>query len=245
MVAGAGAHVEEQGMIPRSQVAELSNAIPFWISLGLVPLAILGATQGGWTLILLPLAAWWLTAALDALAGLNLENADPETPEDDLFWYRLLTMIWFPIQFCLIFGMIAYATTAGHLSGLEKILLFFGVGVASGTVGIVFSHELMHQKNRLERWLADLLLATVLYSHFRSEHLLVHHRYVGTPRDAVTARYNEGFHRYFFRVLPESYVSAFREPRRRGSPGRGGRGTMRRTRSGATGRCRAAASLWR
>jgi alkane 1-monooxygenase len=104
---------------------------------------------------------------------------------------------------------------AGHLSGLEKILLFFGVGVASGTVGIVFSHELMHQKNRLERWLADLLLATVLYSHFRSEHLLVHHRYVGTPRDAVTARYNEGFHRYFFRVLPESYVSAFREEKAR------------------------------
>ena len=32
----------------------------------------------------------------------------------------------------------------------------------------------------------------VLYSHFRSEHLLVHHRYVGTPRDPVTARYNEG-----------------------------------------------------
>jgi alkane 1-monooxygenase len=26
-----------------------------------------------------------------------------------------------------------------------------------------------------------MLLAMVLYSHFRSEHLLVHHRYVGTP----------------------------------------------------------------
>ena len=41
--------------------------------------------------------------------------------------------------------------------------------------------------------LGDLLLAMVLYGHFRTEHLLVHHPHVGTPRDTVTARYNEGF----------------------------------------------------
>ena len=68
----------------------------------------------------------------------------------------------------------------------------------------------MHQRNRLERNLADFLLAMVLYSHFRSEHLLVHHRYVGTPRDPVTARYNEGFHRFYPRVLQQCWLSAFR-----------------------------------
>jgi alkane 1-monooxygenase len=84
------------------------------------------------------------------------------------------------------------------------------MGVLSGTVGINYSHELMHQKSRLERWLADLLLAMVLYSHFRSEHLLVHHRHVATPRDPVTARYNEGFHRFYPRVLRQCWLSAFR-----------------------------------
>ncbi|MGB0799528.1 MAG: fatty acid desaturase, partial [Planktomarina sp.] len=82
-------------------------------------------------------------------------------------------------------------TQAVHLSGLEKFGLFCGMGVISGTIGINYSHELMHQKSRIERWMADILLAMVLYSHFRSEHLLVHHRYVGTPKDPVTARYNE------------------------------------------------------
>ena len=53
----------------------------------------------------------------------------------------------------------------------------------------------------------------VLYSHFRSEHLLVHHRYVGTPRDPVTARYNENFHAFFLRVLRECPPSAFRAER--------------------------------
>jgi alkane 1-monooxygenase len=87
------------------------------------------------------------------------------------------------------------------------------MGILSGTIGIVYAHELMHQKNRWERWLGDILMAMALYGHFRSEHLLVHHRHVGTPRDAVTARYNEGFHRFFLRVLPECLASAFRAER--------------------------------
>ena len=46
--------------------------------------------------------------------------------------------------------------------------------------------------------------------HFRTEHLLVHHPYVGTPRDTVTARYNEGFHRAYFRILCTGFGSAWR-----------------------------------
>ena len=114
-----------------------------------------------------------------------------------------------PLQFLSLFGLIWYVTQTGHLNGWEKFGVFFGVGVMTGTVGINYSHELMHQKNGFERGLGDLLLSMVLYSHFRSEHLLVHHRYVGTPRDPVTARYNEGFHRFYPRVLRESLISAF------------------------------------
>ena len=183
-------------------------ALPFWSSLALVPLALWGAWAGGWTVVLLPLATWYLFSFLDALTGLNLENADPDTPEDALTWYRAITLIWPPVQFILLFWMIWYVAGADHLSALEKIVLFFGVGVITGTVGINYSHELMHQRPRGERFLGDALLAMVLYSHFRSEHLLVHHRYVATPRDPVTARYNEGFHRFFPRVLRECYASA-------------------------------------
>lgn len=196
-------------MIPAEHLARFRNAAPFWLSLSLIPMAWVGAIYGGWWLALLPLSAWWLFTLLDALTGLNLENGDPETGDDDLFWYRAITMLWFPVQFVTIYGLIWYVTRSDHLSGFEMLVLFFGVGVISGTVGIVYSHELLHQKNKLERWLGDLLLASVLYSHFRSEHLLVHHRHVATPRDAVTARYNEGFHRFFIRVLRECPVSAW------------------------------------
>lgn len=195
---------------PTPAIRSLRNALPFWLSLGMIPLAVLGATVGGWTTALLPVYGWMLVTLLDALLGLNEENPDPATPEADLLWYRVITMIWFPIQFVTVFGLIWWVTHTDHLGTLETLVLFFGIGVISGTVGIVYSHELLHQKNRVERWLGDLLLASVLYSHFRTEHLLVHHRHVGTPRDAVTARYNEGFHRFFFRVLRECPASAWR-----------------------------------
>ena len=211
-------------MIPAPQVARLSRAMPFWMSLLLIPVAILGALHGGWTVILLPVMTWYFFSILDAFLGLYTENADLDTSEDQLTWYKAITLIWAPLQFGLLFWMIWYVTGPGdaHLSALETIVLFFGVGVITGTVGINYSHELMHQKDRGERFLGDLLLAMVLYSHFRSEHLQVHHRHVGTPRDPVTARYNEGFHRFFPRVLRGSFLSAFRAERdllaRKGRP---------------------------
>lgn len=199
--------------IPADRLTRISRALPFWLSLILIPVAWLGAVQGGWTVVLLPIITWYFFTLLDALLGLNGENADPQTEEGKLTWYRAITLIWAPVQFVTLFGLIWYVSHTGHLSSLEKILLFFGVGVITGTVGINYSHELMHQKNKTERGLADLLLAMVLYSHFRSEHLLVHHRHVGTPRDPVTARYNEGFHRFFPRVLRQSLISAFNAER--------------------------------
>ena len=190
-------------------LSKLSGALPFWASLGLIPLSLLGAYLGGWAVLLMPIGTWGAFALLDAIIGQTTASADPETPDADLYLYRLITLIWFPLQATLLFGLIWYTTRAPHLDTLEKIGIFFGMGIASGTIGITYAHELMHQKSKAERWLADLLMASVLYSHFRSEHLRVHHIHIGTPKDAVTARYNEGFHRYFPRVLWQCARSAW------------------------------------
>ena len=209
-------------MISPSQTARFTRALPFALSLVLVPLPWIGAIQGGPWVLLSPIVTWYVVSLLDVFSGLNTQNADPDTEEDALFWYRLIVMVWTPVQVILLYSILWYTVRADHLSVLEKIVNTFGLGVITGTVGIVYAHELLHQKNKLERWLGDLLLAMVLYSHFRSEHLLVHHRYVGTPRDPVTARYNEGFHRFYFRVLHQSLRSAFKAERqmlaRKGKP---------------------------
>ena len=195
--------------VPAAKVAKFTSALPFALSLLLVPLVMFAAYRGGWTVLLLPVSTWFLYSVIDIFTGLNTDNADLETSDDQLYWYRLITMVWAPLQFAVIFGMLYYVTRADHLNGWEQYFLFIGVGVMTGTIGINYSHELMHQKPRIERNMADALLAMVLYSHFRSEHMLVHHRYVGTPRDPVTARYGEGFWRFFVRVLRACPRSAF------------------------------------
>ena len=223
-------------MRPAHPFQQLRAALPFWASLLMLPVVGIVAGIGGWTLILVPLASWWLFSVLDLIIGSDTTNPDPATPERDLFWHRLITLIWPVLQAILIFGMIAYATRAAHLNTVEKVALFFGVGVISGTIGIVYAHELMHQRNRVERALGDVLMAMTLYGHYRSEHLLVHHTHVGTPRDAVTGRYNEGFHRFFSRVLRDSARSAWRAETAMQAR-RGTRDGIPRTRSGAIGRC--------
>ncbi|HSG35910.1 MAG TPA: alkane 1-monooxygenase [Paracoccaceae bacterium] len=196
--------------MPANSTASFAKALPFWISLLFPPLVWWVCQTGGWAILSLPAGAMALFILIDAVAGATQDSLDPETAEADLFWYRLITLVWAPLQFVMIFGALAAVAPSGDLSTFEKWGIFVGVGFVAGAIGIVYAHELMHQKPKIERLMGDLLMCMVLYGHFRTEHLLVHHRYVGTPRDAVTARYNESFYRFFLRVLPGSLISAFR-----------------------------------
>ncbi len=190
-------------------INSLKRALPFWASLVLIPAVWIAAIFGAWTVLLVPAVTWLTFSVLDVFAGLETANPDIDTPDRDLFWYRLITLIWAPLQAITLFTVLAYITSSGHLVWWEKLGVAFGLGIMVGTIGIVYAHELMHQQSKLERWLGDILMAMAQYGHFRSEHLIVHHRYVATPRDAVTARYNEGFHSFFMRVLPQSFLSAW------------------------------------
>ena len=184
-------------------------ALPFWLSLSLVPLIALAAWQGGWWLAAVSLYTIGLITILDSVLELDTANADPMTQERHLFWHKLVTWVWPPMQFALVFGGLGWAVH-GNLGTGEAVALMAVIGVATGAIGINFAHELIHQRTRFEPRLGEFLLTMVLYGHFRSEHVLVHHRHVATPRDPVTARYNEGFHRYFPRVLWQQVVSAWR-----------------------------------
>lgn len=198
------------------------GAARFAVSLVLAPLVIVSAVFGGWTIVLVQFYGLVISSILDRILGNNNTNPDPETEEAALRGHRLLTMIWLPIQIFFVYFAIAAATRFGHLTGFEAVLLMVAVGIASSEVGIVYAHELIHQKNRLERTIGDALLAMVLFGHFRTKHLLIHHRYVGTPADPVTARYNEGFYAFFPRAVYQGFLAAWKleaeRLRRKGLP---------------------------
>ncbi len=123
--------------------------------------------------------------------------------------YKIILYIWPLIQMFLIFGTLIVIFKFNHLNFYESAALMLVVGIVTGAVGITFAHELMHQSNKKERFLADILMGMAMYGHFRTEHLLVHHRHVGTKGDAVTARFNESFYLFFLRVIPECLKSAW------------------------------------
>ncbi|MEO1551518.1 MAG: alkane 1-monooxygenase [Pseudomonadota bacterium] len=182
------------------QSVGLVQALPFWMSMLFVPMMIAACLWGGWFIAVIPIYGWIVMSVLDRFVGVDQRNIDPNTTVS-LTPYRLITLIWLPIQAALIFGPLMVVSWTDHLSFSERVWLMVVAGVTSGSIGINYAHELVHQRNRAEQRLGEGLLALVLYGHFKSEHVLVHHRYVGTPRDPVTARYNEHFYRFFARVV--------------------------------------------
>ena len=78
-------------MIASDTLSRWQSALPFWVSYLLIPLIWMTTTAGGWWVLLVPLSTWWVFAVLDRLTGLNLENADPDTPDAGLQWYIWLT----------------------------------------------------------------------------------------------------------------------------------------------------------
>lgn len=183
-------------------------AVAFSISFAMPVLIALAATWGGLWLLGPPIYGWIATTVLDRFVGLNESNPDPQTDDRVLFWHRFVTWAWIPMQVAVIVYCF-YAAQAGHLSDREQIYLMVGLGIATGGIGITYAHELIHSKNVWERRGGELLLGSVLYGHFTTEHLYNHHRYVGTPKDPVTARYNEGFWRFFPRAVWGSAASAW------------------------------------
>ncbi|QHQ36762.1 alkane 1-monooxygenase [Algicella marina] len=185
------------------------RALPFWMSLLFVPMIAISGYYGGIAILLVPFYTWIVVTVLDMVSGLEIGNMDPQTQDKELFWYKAITMLWLPVQVAIIFGALIMAFWSDHLSLPEQLLLMISVGIVTGSVGINYAHELIHQKNRLEQFLGEWLLISTCYGHFRSEHIYVHHRYIGTPRDPVTARYDEDFYHFFPRVMIGQVTSAW------------------------------------
>ena len=57
--------------IPAATVTRINSALPFWLSLALVPVVIVSALYGGWTVALMPIASWGMFSLLDAIVGKN------------------------------------------------------------------------------------------------------------------------------------------------------------------------------
>lgn len=177
----------------------------FLLPLILPPLVPLGWWLGGAWILLLPVFVWIVLPVVDWLVGPDRRNPDSQqvaTMERDPLYLWMLYL-----QVPVVLATIAWAATvAVAASPLAFIGLAAAVGLVSGGIGIVVAHELGHRRGRVDRILAQALLASVAYAHFLIEHNKGHHARVATPADPATARFGEGFWRYF----PRSVIGQLR-----------------------------------
>jgi len=123
------------------------------------------------------------------------------------------------LQFAIVAGFVRMVTLQGfwHVDTLVGVFL---VGINSGYSGIVVAHELVHRPQAHLQLLGRLVLGSVLYEHFYTEHIRGHHSRVGTAGDPATARFGETAIGFLRRTVPRQLRSAWRlEIKRLGDEG--------------------------
>ncbi len=119
------------------------------------------------------------------------------------------------LVYLLAFMQLVSIVALGHMFSqttvfsADMLMVLIVVGGNSG-FSIITAHELIHRSKRSEQWLGRLLLCTVLYEHFYTEHLRGHHVRVGTAEDPATARFGESFRDFYRRTVPAQFRSAWR-----------------------------------
>jgi alkane 1-monooxygenase len=175
------------------------------LALPAVPLGAIAATlaSGSEWFLLAPLAFFYgIVPALDALVGEDTSNP-PEALVPQLSadrFYRRLTWATVPLYFATLV-VAAWFVGTQPLSVWATLAVALSVGFYSGSA-ITVGHELGHKKEKLERWLAKIVLAVPAYGHFWVEHNRGHHRDVATPEDPASSRFGENIYGFALREMP-------------------------------------------
>ena len=190
------------------------NALPHFLPLGIFPLIAVALIYGGWW-IAAPVAFIMIGGQMDMALGVDERNLGSEkTPASRLFWHNVPVWGWaFLWPPTLVFGL-WQILVAGHLSVWECVAMA-AVLVLEAQAIFIISHELVHRRSKWERRLGEFLLASTSYPHYTTEHLYIHHAFVGTPLDVGSAPKGTSFWRYFPREVSCNLTGAWGVARER------------------------------
>lgn len=188
------------------------QALPFTLAYLLAATLPLGMWLGGPATSLTILVVFVALPLADRVMGLDSSLAAHEGSTNR--WFDRLLRAWVPAQLALLLAVLHHVTQR-PLAGYEWAGLMVSSALITGGVGITVGHELMHRKAPADRALAELLMLMASYPHFCIEHVLGHHRNVGTPGDPATSRRGESLYAFYPRVVWGSLKSAVELERKR------------------------------
>ncbi len=173
---------------------QLRNTL-YALSLTPAVCVILGNVNGGWfvwlntvyILIILALLEW-------VIPSIKSQN---HTPKTDSYPNLILLMHVCSQLLCIV--SFFYGFTEGKLTGVDALGAAISMGINSGSSAIVAAHEFIHRKSKINQWLGKLLLFTAGNFYFFIEHLRVHHKWVGTEKDAASAKRGQHLYAFFIK----------------------------------------------
>lgn len=161
----------------------------------------------------------WLTAILwyvvlpiaDAIVGRDRGNPpDAAVPDmENDFYYKFLVWLSIPLFF---FSWVAgaWAVSSAGFTWFGYLGVALSVALTNG-LALVVGHEVGHKNNRLEKILAQIVLAVPAYGHFSAEHNRGHHKDVATPDDPASARLGESLYAFVLREIPGAMKRAWHD----------------------------------
>ena len=146
---------------------------------------------------------------LDVLCGsdksYNAEHASPA-------FFRHILHLHFVLQ-ALVMASLVYVIYHTHIGNFHWGTLTeaaVSAGLTSGIASIVIAHELIHDPKKSNRLLGRILLWTVSYMHFETEHMKGHHKLVGTDEDPASAPASMSLYTFFVTTVPGQFLQSWR-----------------------------------
>lgn len=113
------------------------------------------------------------------------------------------------IGFAAFNGWIVYFLAATPLSPLSFILFTYTAIVLNSNFSVSLAHDLMHSPVLVARGLATALLLLNGFFYLEADHIYIHHRFVGTPKDPASAKLGEPVYTYLARSIPQRAAIIF------------------------------------
>jgi len=180
---------------------------------GFLALVPLGAWLGGIGTFLAAAATPLALALLDSVLGEGSATAGKTHAR------------WIPRLYIVAqLGVTAWAavqTASPRTSLLDALGLTLSTGVVTGVSGFLAAHEMIHSRDRRERGLGLLFLASVFYMQFRVAHPYGHHRNAATPADPASAGLGETLYAFLARSVRGQVREAWSFEARRTRANRG------------------------
>ena len=174
--------------------------------LGLISpsLVITGNLLGGAYTLLGVIFIWGVGPLLDVIMG---QSKTAKPPRDSGKPFIALLWAHGVVHFIMLGSFFVFAYGEGLTIWLVAASL--STGLAAAASAIVTAHELGHQRPRSPGWrLARLLLFSINYPHFTTEHNHNHHKNVATDSDPASARADEGIWSFWLRTIPGQFSSS-------------------------------------